>query len=503
LRDAPFRFERHTGVSVERERELKFEIAGSVEVGDLAATVPSAARIEESRRDLRAIYYDTADFRLARWGCTIRNRSDAGWVVKLPVPGDDVALVRDEVHFPPDGHEPPDAALRLVASFTRTEPVSAAATLTTDRRATRFVRDDASLVAELVDDRVSATTTVASGGHDSSFREIEVELGADTDPDAISLLVERLESIGCVPGGDTPKFVRAIGPQAAGPPDVVVPEVSEWATGREVVHAAIARSVRQLVEHLPVARLGKEPEGVHQSRVAIRRLRSDLRTFRALIDPIWRERIEPELKWMGKALGHVRDDDVLLSTLAAVDHAAPLMYVYQHERMRHHAELLGVLDDARSTQLLDDLVDAAHDPPTAPHADDPAPDLMRPILRKRWRKLRKAVQALGPAPRDEELHAVRIQCKKCRYALEAMTPAFGPPAKDRAKAIAAVQDVLGDLNDAAVISARLEGTHSLTSTQAFAAGKTAAYLVARAGDELPKWRKAWKKAASKSEWTWL
>ncbi len=206
---------------------------------------------------------------------------------------------------------------------------------------------------------------------------------------------------------------------------------------------------------------------------------------------------------MATALGHVRDDDVLLSTLAGVDPAAPLIYVYQHERMRHHSELLAVLDDARATQLLDDLVDAAHDPPTAPQADDPAPDLLRPILRKRWRKLRKAVEALDPEPRDEELHAIRIQCKKCRYALEATTPAFGPAAKDRAKAIAAIQDVLGDLNDAAVISARLEGTHSLTPTQAFAAGKTAAYLVARAVDELPSWRTAWNKAASEGEWKWL
>ena len=161
-----------------------------------------------------------------------------------------------------------------------------------------------------------------------------------------------------------------------------------------------------------------------------------------------------------------------------------------------------MLDDPRTDELLDELVAAAHDPPTAPQADDPAPELLRPIIRKRWRKLRKPVEGLGDDPSADELHRVRIKAKRCRYALEAVAPAFGPAAKSRAKAIARLQDVLGELHDAAVISHRLEQTPWVSNEQAFAAGQTAGHLMmtpratSRRGE-------AWEDVADAKGWRWL
>jgi CHAD domain-containing protein len=487
-------------VSIERERELKLDVGDHVELGDLGGLVPSATMLDRSRFVLKAVYYDTEDLRLARWGCSVRHRDDSGWMVKLPVWATGPALVRDEVSVDPDGLEPPLAATRLVSSLTRGAPLFAVASLISDRSSVRFAAADGSLVAELLDDRVTVEVPAEPS---RQFRQIEIELGEGVDDTAIDPLVAHLESVGCRPGLDALKLVRGLGPRALGPPDVVVPEVSEWATGREVIHAAIAKSVAALVHYLPVARLGEEPEGVHQARVSTRRLRSDLRTFGPLLDPVWRERVEPDLRSFARALGTVRDDDVLLSALGEIDVAARMMPRFEAERHDHHAALLRVLDDPRTAELLDELIAAAHDPPTAPHADDPAPELLRPIIRKRWRKLRRAVEALGTDPSADDLHGVRILGKRCRYALEAVTPAFGPAAKSRAKAIARLQDVLGELHDATVISRRLEETDWFDTQQAFAAGQTAEHLMIHARAELPAWVETWSRVVDEDSWRWL
>ena len=72
-----------------------------------------------------------------------------------------------------------------------------------------------------------------------------------------------------------------------------------------------------------MVRIGEDPEGVHQARVATRRLRSHLRTFRKLLEPEWAEPLRDELGWLGDELGGVRDADVLLdrlkSRIAALD----------------------------------------------------------------------------------------------------------------------------------------------------------------------------------------
>ena len=84
----------------------------------------------------------------------------------------------------------------------------------------------------------------------------------------------------------------------------------------DVVAASIADALTRIVRHDPQARLG-EPEGVHQLRVAMRRLRSDLRTLGDAVDPRWREEIEPRLRAVADAAADARDADVMLTPHAA------------------------------------------------------------------------------------------------------------------------------------------------------------------------------------------
>ena len=70
-------------------------------------------------------------------------------------------------------------------------------------------------------------------------------------------------------------------------------------------------------------RIGEDPEGVHQARVATRRLRSDLRTFGPVLDERWSEDLRAELRWLGAALGKVRDADVLTELLRSASTELP------------------------------------------------------------------------------------------------------------------------------------------------------------------------------------
>jgi CHAD domain-containing protein len=69
-------------------------------------------------------------------------------------------------------------------------------------------------------------------------------------------------------------------------------------------------------------------------------------------------------------------------------------------------------------------------------------------VRPRWRRLRRAVDNLGPVPSDASLHEVRIRAKRCRYAAELAVPVIGKPARELASAVTRVQAVLGEHQDA-------------------------------------------------------
>ena len=114
------------------------------------------------------------------------------------------------------------------------------------------------------------------------------------------------------------------------------------------------------------------------------------------------------------------------------------------------------------------------------------------MLRKRWRKLERAVDALSPWPELDDLHRIRILTKRVRYASEAVAPAFGDKAKRFTRAAAILQDQLGELNDAAVTRARLSGVSPvLTGPAAFTAGQLSQQLMIDSSVNAHAWRKAY------------
>jgi CHAD domain-containing protein len=463
-------------------------------------------------RELDAVYYDTPDLRLARWGVTMRYRSGDGasWTVKLPEGEDGPALVRREMTFPGPAGAPPTAACDLLRAYVRSARLAPVAHLRTRRRGFALRDEEGRRLAEVVDDEV----TVLEGRRLAArFREVEVEVDGRAPDRLLGEILARLRDAGAGEPDPTPKVFRALGARASGPPELVAPDVDDDASARDVIRAALARSVTRLLVHDAGVRLGDDPEDVHQARVGTRRLRSDLRTFRPLLVEEWSEALRDELSWLASLLGGVRDADVLTDRLRGraaelpeVDAAgfAPALRRLAEERESARARLLDGIVTARYVALLDDLVAAAAAPLLRPGATKPALDVLPALAARPWRALRKAVKVLPAEPSDEELHGVRIKAKRARYAVEAVAPVAGKDARRLAEAIAGVQDVLGDHHDAVVAEAWLrQAVAGADALQALALGELVGAERAAAARDRERFRRAWKKANRKKLRAWL
>jgi CHAD domain-containing protein len=460
---------------------------------------------------LQATYFDTDDLRLARAGASLRYRNHDGWTVKLPGVVVDGMLVRGEHRVEGRVGSPPDAAVDLVRAYVRTARLGAVARLRTRRARIDLVDDDGKPQAEVVDDEVS----VLDGRRVAArFRELEVEITEDAPTDLAAEVVRRLREAGAGDPDPTPKIVRALGPRALAPSDVPPAEpVTSASTASDVVRNTVAGAVHRLVTHDAGVRLGDDPEFVHQARVATRRLRSDLRTFRSLLDPDWVAGLRDELRWVAAELGAVRDTEVLIELLRAKVLQLPerdragadglvgrLIGTWEDQRI----ELLGALRSTRYCALLDRLVDAAAgDIPFADRADDPAGEVLPPLVDGPWKHLRAAVEALEPDPADEALHDIRIRAKRCRYAAEAVVPVVGRPARRFARRVAAIQEVLGDHHDAIVTEGWLrDASAGATPAEVFAAGELAGLVRVDERAARAAWPDTWAAARGKQLRRW-
>ncbi|MFK3980176.1 CHAD domain-containing protein [Micromonospora sp. NPDC050397] len=471
------------------EEERKYEVDKQFTLPDLSGSVPTGGRVVAlPPATLTATYLDTADLRLARAGVSLRHRKGdpLPWTVKLPA---DVPGTRHEISRAGRRKETPVELSGLVTAYSRGAPLVPAAVVKTVRQAYELRDGEDRLLAEIADDAVS----VLDGDRvRSRFREIEVER-KDGDRELLDRVEEALRDAGAVAGGFTPKHVRALGEAAAGAPDLVTPtELSGKPSAADVVTNAIRRGVGRVLAHDPLVRLrapvGDDDTAVHQMRVGCRRLRSDLRTFRSLLDPEWVGPLRDELKWLADVLGAARDAEVLrdrLHVTADADPLAPLdagaveridaVLVERHERAL--AEVDQALDSARYAALVESLVEAARAPRLVEAAEGRATEVLPKLVAKPWRRLARggkgadAAADLDPLAPDERWHAVRINGKKARYAVDAVAPVLGGDARKLAKALSRVQELLGEHQDAAVaadtwleVAATYPADHALAVT---------------------------------------
>jgi CHAD domain-containing protein len=353
----------------------------------------------------------------------------------------------------------------------------------------------------------------------SRFREVEVEVEEAAPDGLLEAVVERLRDAGAGAPDPTPKVVRALGPRALEPLPSFVSAISRDSSMGEVVRAAVGNALARIVAHDPGVRLGDDPEDVHQARVGTRRLRSDLRTFRPLLDADWVAGIREEAGWYAALLGDVRDTEVLMERLEHQAAALPkedaagvktVVARLARDRQKARLRLLEGMDSPRYTALLDRLAEAAAEPvfAAAEHAGgprQPGADALPALVRRPWRRLDKAVKELPEVPADEQLHAVRILAKHTRYAAEAAAGVMGKQATVFAKQMAAVQTVLGDHQDACVTEGWLRQTGMKTRSmkEAMLIGQLIGLQRAEAHAKRAAWPDVWARASDRALRGWL
>jgi CHAD domain-containing protein len=284
----------------------------------------------------------------------------------------------------------------------------------------------------------------------------------------------------------------------------------------DLVALAIGRGLAAMARGERRIRLEADARSVKRTRVATRRIRSDLGTFGAGLDPAWVGQVRAELRWLSAALADVRDADVLSARLKhhALDWSPlerrPLADLVGHlaeERQDALDHLRRVLRSDRYRALRDELEEAAtsgpprdrggrqggrRPSPSPPRTQVRRRKQVRRDLRRSWRRLRRTVSGLGADPTNEQLHRVRIRTKQFRYALEAAGPLAGARGPRLVGAAVALQDCLGELSDADGAEWWFRGVWSSgTPAAAFAAGRCAAGERAAQETARRRWPQRW------------
>jgi CHAD domain-containing protein len=272
-------------------------------------------------------------------------------------------------------------------------------------------------------------------------------------------------------------------------------------------------------------------DGVHDMRVATRRLRSTLRTFRPVLDTDRTEPLRAELKWFGGLLGAVRDADVLRHrfdrALAAErpDLVIGPVRTRIHERLSTNehaarAALAEAMVDRRYARMLDALDDFVDAQSSGDRTHVPYPRLRKAAGKAVHRADAHVERAVAmperepgialptnaPLNRDAALHEARKAYKRARYAAETLAPVAGRPAARLAKRMKKLQDTLGAHQDSVVAAQLLRdyGMRAYTDgDNAFTYGLLYAQQVASGQDQLRHLDRDRRKAGKNAVRAWL
>ncbi|WP_409329340.1 CHAD domain-containing protein [Trujillonella humicola] len=491
------------------EIERKVEPGPDFALPDLTAVEGVAGVGEPVEHALAATYFDTADLRLARARITLRRRTggtDAGWHLKLPA-GDGA---REERHHPlgPRRAVPPKAVLEPVLGLVRTAPVTAVATLHTTRIVTPVLAEDGRVLAEVADDTVTGTAHAAAPDEAAtvtSWREVEVEL-VEGDAALLEALVGALVAAGAAPSDSPSKLSRVLAgrlpapaPEPAGADAGAADEAAdlpdeaegkkgkkgkkskkgkkaEGGTGKgredaapapvptaaDAVLGALRDQVRALEAADQLVRTG-HPDGIHDLRVACRRLRSILAAFRPVLERTSTDPLREELRWVGASLSAARDGEVALAHLRDLVAAQPdeqvrgpvvgrLQTAAVQDAEAGRRKALRTLSDRRYLTVLDSLDALLAAPPLAQAATEPAPAVLARAVRRTGKRLAARIEVAREAGEetpheDSPLHDVRKAAKRVRYTAEVAVPVLGEPAAALVRCMKDVQEDLGSAQD--------------------------------------------------------
>ena len=452
----PTATETGTGDRAAREIELKL----AVQARDLPALRQRLARLGAGEQvEVDNVYFDTADHLLRAHRMALRVRRIGGrWVQTLKTEARAGALAsRGEWEVPaPRGRldagrfgNTPLAALLQAHPGARLQPAFRT-------RFRRTVRHAAGGAIEVALDEGE----IAAGERRAPILELELELKSG-DVDALCRLAAELagrggDALALLPAVDSKaaRGYRLAAGEPATPLKANAAAVTSGLTSETTLAAAlrdvVGRGTTLLLANAAGAVEQRDPEFVHQARVAIRRLRSAARLLGKAAG--WPAAIDDDLRWIARRLGAVRDWDVLQAQslpalVAALPSAQPLRERAAELRRRDDGALRDALGSPRYARLALRLLRWAGTP------TDDAPTLAAAAGKRLARLHRRLFEeaAFFVALPVKQQHRVRIRAKRLRYALDLFACAL-PPQRTRryARQLALLQDELGALNDAVI-----------------------------------------------------
>ena len=233
-------------------------------------------------------------------------------------------------------------------------------------------------------------------------------------------------------------------------------------TAGEVLRVYLAEQSNAFLAQLPRLRQDK-PEAAHKLRVACRRTRSVLRTFRPLLDQQWADELSSQIAALTDVIGPERDIEVvrerLLGTLEryGTDDPGVLRAHTLVDRMLSreyavaHDATLSALAGPGFHALADRIALAPQAVATGGGALGEIAELMLPpLVREEFVQVVKRAAAVDQQGPDEAWHKLRISAKRARYAAEVCVPVIGIPAEAFAAQLGRITEELGQQQDAAV-----------------------------------------------------
>jgi CHAD domain-containing protein len=428
-------------VQIATETERKYDVPEGFELPPLTGAAGIRVAGDTDSQDLDATYFDTDELSLMQSRRTLRRRTgghDAGWHLKTP--GDAGSRREHRLPLGKSNGEVPVELRKQVRAIIRRRPLRPVAELRTHRIETPLKDASGRTLALVAQDRVTAVVD----GEEQGWQEVEVEL-VDGDAAVLDAVERKLFAAGARAAAGPSKVARALGDR--------VPTLDPKSKIKVNPVLRYAKEQRDdLTRFDPAVRRG-EGEAVHKMRVATRRLRSCLKTFKRTFTSEVTDEVRDELKWLAGLLGEVRDGQVLEGKLLeGVEFPEVASRVREHleaQIERGQVALDEALESERYLALLD-RIDRLVDE-TERVENDP--------LKRARRDLHKADELLDQAlaaGQDHELHEARKSYKRARYAVEVFEPTVGRPAKQLIKALTELQDVLGAHQDSVVARDLLE-----------------------------------------------
>ena len=429
------------------ERERKWEVDDDFVLPSLDDIVPGG-EVEHSTIELTSAYFDTADRDLSAHGLLLRRREgddDTGWQLKMPDSNG-----RIEIRYPLADTMPSDLSALLIGVSLGKQLVNVATIHTTRKRSRITDPKNHQLVAEIADDHVCATVDEGGTGEPIRWREVEVELGPAAD-EVPRRLAKHLASAGAKPSRYPSKLARV----------AAVSSTEDGPAHAGKAEEALARYMHAQIEQIFAGdvglRRGQDP--IHDTRVAIRRLRSTLRVFGTLLDQSATEGVEEELQWFAGLIGAVRDCQVQRRRFTTALNELPAELVLGPVASRIDTELQSVERPARdrisdatdSPRYLDILKTLRRWSTQPPIAAPVSAEALYKQVRRAKRKADRRLAAGIAAGDDALLHRARKAAKRARYAAELVEPLNkGKRVKNTIKHYEEIQTVLGELQDTVV-----------------------------------------------------